>query len=155
MIRRLAIRSAILNNLGVIHAPLLHAVMKALNQEARATLSAATAQDEGVKQLEKLVRVQSVAVLFADNNGSYVGANAAATALTGFSRRELLGLSVWDIMSPSSEREAEVLWRAFIRIGRQEGDITLRRRDGTEIAARYLAGSNLLPGIHVSVMAKI
>ena len=87
--------------------------MKALNQEARASLSAATAQDEGVKQLEELVRVLS------------------------------------------SEREAEVLWRAFIRMGRQEGDITIRRRDGTEIAARYLAGSHLLPGIHVSVMAKI
>jgi PAS domain S-box-containing protein len=139
----------------VIHAPLLDAVMKALNQEARASLSAATPQNEGVKRLEELVRVQSVAVLFADNSGKYVGANAAATALTGFSRRELLGHSVWDIIPPSSEREAEVLWRAFIRMGRQEGDITLRRRDGAEIVARYLAGSNLLPGIHVSVMAKI
>jgi PAS domain S-box-containing protein len=139
----------------VIHAPLLDAVMKTLNQEARVSLSAATPQDEGVKRLEELVRVQSVAVLFADNNGKYVGANPAATALTGFSRRELLGYSVWDIMPASSEREADVLWRAFIRMGRQEGDITLRRRDGTEIAARYLAGSNLLPGIHVSVMAKI
>ena len=139
----------------MIHAPLLNAVMKALNQEARSSLSAATPQGEGVKRLEELVRVQPVAVLFADNNGKYVGANAAATALTGFSRRELLGYSVWDIIPASSEREAEVLWRAFIRMGRQEGDITLRRRDGTEIGARYLASSNLLPGIHVSVMAKI
>jgi PAS domain S-box-containing protein len=139
----------------VIHAPALDAVMQALSREARSSLSAAAPQHESVKRLEELVRVQSVAVLFADNNGKYVGANAAATALTGFSRRELLGYTVWDIIPASNEREAEVLWRAFIRMGRQEGAITLRRRDGTEIAAQYLATSNLVPGIHVSVMAKV
>lgn len=129
--------------------------MQTLAQEARSSLSAATPQQEAVRQLEEVVRVQSVAVLFADNNGKYVGANAAAAALTGFSRRELLGYSVWDLIPPADERETEVLWRAFLRIGRQEGDITLRRRDGSNIAARYLSGTNLLPGVHVSVLAKI
>ena len=129
--------------------------MRGLTAEARSSLAAGIPQTEAVKRLEEFVRVQSLAVLFADNRGRYIGANAAATALTGFSRRELLGYSVWDIIPASDEREAEVLWRAFIRIGRQEGDIKLRRRDGSEINARYVAGSNLVPGVHVSLLAKL
>jgi PAS domain S-box-containing protein len=139
----------------VIRAPALVAVMQALTEEARSSLSAATPQPEAVRRLEEAVRVQPVAVLFADNSGKYIGANPAASALTGYSRRELLRFSLWDMIPAADEREAEVLWRAFLRVGRQEGDITLNRRDGSQISARYLAGTNLVPGVHVSVLAKL
>jgi hypothetical protein len=73
----------------MIHASALDQVMKALTQEARATLSNATPQQEAVKRLEEVVRVHPYAVLFSDNTGRYIGANAAAAELTGFSRRVL------------------------------------------------------------------
>ena len=139
----------------MIHGAALDQVMHTLTQEARASLSNATPQAEAVKRLEEVVRVHPYAVLFADNTGRYVGANAAANELTGFSRRELLAASVFDITPAVDEKDVALLWRAFLRTGRQEGDIVIRRRDGSQIAGRYLAATNVIPGVHVSVMAKI
>ena len=129
--------------------------MHTLTQEARTSLSSATPQNEAVKRLEEAVRVHPFAVLFSDNTGRYVGANASAAELTGYSRRELLTASVFDITPPVDEREVEILWRAFLRTGRQDGEVTLRRRDGSQVVSRYLAATNVVPGIHVSVLAKI
>ena len=80
----------------MIHIAALDQVMKALTQEARASLSNATPQQEAIKRLEEVVRVHPYAVLFSDNTGRHLGANAAAIELTGFSRRELLGSSLFD-----------------------------------------------------------
>lgn len=38
-----------------------------------------------------------VALLIANNSGRYVDANDLATRLTGYSRAELLRISVWDL----------------------------------------------------------
>jgi PAS domain S-box-containing protein len=139
----------------MIHVAALDQVMKTLTQEARASLSRATPRPEAVKRLEEVVRVHPYAVLFSDNTGRYIGANAAALELTGFSRRELLDSSVFDITPPVDEKDVTLLWRAFLRTGRQGGEIVIRRRDGSQISARYTAATNLIPGVHVSVMAKI
>ncbi len=120
----------------MIHGAALGQVMTTLTQEARASLSNATPQAEAVKQLEEVVRVHPYAVLFANNTGRYIGANAAAIELTGFSRRELLAASVFDITPPTDEKDLTLLWRAFLRIGRQDGEVVIRRRDGTQIAGR-------------------
>lgn len=139
----------------MIHIAALSQIMQTLTAEARTTLSSATPQNEAVRRLEEAVRVHPCAVLFADDTGRYLGANSAAVELTGYSRRELLGASVFDLTPPVDERETELLWRAFLRIGRQDGEIVIRRRDGTQVASRYLAATNVVPGVHVSVMAKI
>ena len=139
----------------MIHLAALEQTMHTLTQEARTSLSSATPQNEAVKRLEEAVRVQPYAVLFADNTGRYVGANSAAVELTGYSRRELLASSVFDITPAVDEREVEILWRAFLRTGRQDGEMTIRRRDGSQVTSRYLATTNVVPGIHVSVLAKI
>lgn len=129
--------------------------MKTLTQEARTTLSSATPKDEGVKRLEEVVRVHPYAVLLIDNTGRYIGANPAASELTGFSRRELLTLSMFDITPPPDEKEIALLWRAFLLTGRQDGNIVLKRSDGTRILSRYMAATNIIPGVHVAVLAKI
>lgn len=67
----------------MIHEAALDQVMHTLTQEARASLSNATPQAEAVKRLEEVVRVHPYAVLFSDNTGRYIGANAAANELTG------------------------------------------------------------------------
>ena len=139
----------------MIHVSALDQVMKALTEEARTTLSSATPQLEAVRRLEEVVRVHPYAVLFADNTGRYIGANPAAIELTGFSRRELLASSVFDITPPLDEKDIALLWRAFLRTGRQDGDIVIHRRDGTQVSGRYMAATNVIPGVHVSVMAKV
>ena len=143
------------NRERMLHLSALDQVLQTLTQEARASLSSATPQQEAVKRLEEAVRVHPYAVLLADNTGRYVGANAAATELTGFSRRELLASSVFDITPPVDEKDVALLWRAFLRTGRQEGEIVIKRRDGSQVSGHYLATTNVIPGVHVSVLAKL
>ena len=139
----------------MLHVLALDQVMQALTQEARTSLSSATPQEEAVKRLEEAVRVHPYAVLLADNTGRYIGANAAATELTGYSRRELLSSSVFDITPPVDEKDVALLWRAFLRTGRQEGEIIIKRRDGSQVSGHYMATTHVIPGVHVSVMAKL
>lgn len=139
----------------MLHVAALDQVMKTLTEEARASLSSATPQAEAVRRLEEVVRVHPYAVLFADNTGRYIGANPAASELTGYSRRELLSSSVFDITPPLDEKDITLLWRAFLRTGRQGGEIVIHRRDGAQVSGRYMAMTNVIPGVHVSVLAKI
>jgi PAS domain S-box-containing protein len=133
----------------MIHIAALEQLMHTLTQEAGASLTSATPLNEAQRSN------RTTFVMFLDNTGRYVGANASAAELTGYSRRELLMASIFDITPPIDEREVEILWRAFLRTGRQDGEVTLRRRDGSQVVSRYLATTNVVPGVHVSVLAKI
>ena len=94
-----------------------------------------------------------VAMLVADNRGRYVDANKAAVLLTGYSRAELLRLSVWDLTPVSQQRRGLALWRAFLERDEMSGTYSLRRKSGRVVKARYFAVTNVLPGLHVSALA--
>jgi two-component system, cell cycle sensor histidine kinase and response regulator CckA len=83
-----------------------------------------------------------------DLNGRYVAVNPRGTELAGYSREELLGMNITDLIPPKD------LARDPIRMGelRQGGIVTIerriRRKDGSllpvEISARMLPSDNLL-----------
>lgn len=108
--------------------------------------------DDGIAVLRALIRRAPVAVLVADNSGAFVGVNAAATTLTGYSASELLRLSMWQITPAVNGREAEALWRAFLATQQQTGEYRVLRQDGTIIRAEYAARAHVLPGLHVSLL---
>jgi PAS domain S-box-containing protein len=92
------------------------------------------------------------AVLIADNRGRYIDVNETATRLTGYSRAELLRSSVWDLTPERRKALGYRLWREFIRRERMSGTYRLRRKDGRVERFRYVAASNVLPGIHVALL---
>jgi PAS domain S-box-containing protein len=94
-----------------------------------------------------------VAILIADNRARYVDVNHAATTLTGYSRAELLRLSLWDLTPERNRTAGARLWKDFLRRGRMSGGYQLRRKNGTLVSVRYLAIANVLPGVHVSALA--
>lgn len=94
-----------------------------------------------------------VAMLVADNRGRYVDVNAAAVLLTGYSREELLRLSVWDLTPMSLQGRGRALWTAFLAREQMSGHYALRRKSGRVVKARYFAITNVLPGLHVSALA--
>ncbi len=111
------------------------------------------ADDEpSVHVLRNLIDSLSVAALVADTHGRYVAVNDAASALTGYSISELAGLSVWQLTPNVNEHEAEVLWRAFLSRGEQHGDYSLVTKDHRVIIAEYAARTDVLPGLHVSLL---
>ncbi len=85
------------------------------------------------------------AVFVADEEGGYVAVNQAACALLGYTREELLELRVSDIADPAGK------WEEMEREGKVSGVSTLRRKDGTTIDFRYVAGATSVAGMLVYV----
>lgn len=96
-----------------------------------------------------------VAIIVANNDGLYVDANAAAAALFGCSREQLVGRKVTDFVAPLRNESAKQLWTRFQAEGLQAGTIIISRADGTDRLLRYSARTNFLPGLHVSFLRDI
>ena len=95
------------------------------------------------------------AVLACDDAAAIRLVNGAAARLTGLSTRTLQALTIWDITHPSSQGDFDVLWKEFLRAGRQRGSYTIRHRDGSPVDVAYCAAVNILPHIHVTVLRKL
>jgi len=91
-------------------------------------------------------------VLVADAEMRFIAASDGACALLGYTREELVELTVPDIVI--ERRQAESLYAEFIREGMQRGEITLRRKDGSAVDATYEASETLVAGLalYVSVL---
>jgi PAS domain S-box-containing protein len=90
--------------------------------------------------------------LVADDQGNYVEVNDAALETLGYSREELLSLSVWDLTPGGNELDGLRLWQQFIRQGEQSGEYVLRTRRGGLVKFHYRARANVEPGRHESLL---
>jgi len=121
--------------------------------DVRAALETLIAGVRNGQSLEGLIDTLPFTVLIANDVGSFVMANRLASTLTGYSPSELLKLSVWQITPDVHEREAETLWRAFRQQNEQFGTYRLRRKDGTTVVSEYAAKTNVVRGLHVSILS--
>ena len=96
-----------------------------------------------------------ITLMLADDSARYVAAAGSARELTGYEPQELVSLSVWDLTPPLEARSGQGLWQSFIESGRQEGRYMLRRRDGAPVEAQYCAVANVVPGLHLSAIARV
>ena len=95
----------------------------------------------------------NITLMLADDAARYVAAGGAVRDLTGYDSQELLSLTVWDLTPPDAG-SSDGLWTSFIESGAQEGRYRLRRRDGLPVEAQYCAIANIVPGLHVSAVAR-
>jgi len=106
--------------------------------------------------LSRYVRDLRVAAMVSNKVGTYVATNAPASRLTGYSADELCNkMSVWDLTLPTNERETDVLWRNFVHVGKQRGIVKLKTKKGLVVSVRYVAKSNLLKGLHISLLQRV
>ncbi|GAC1453011.1 MAG: hypothetical protein PVSMB1_01110 [Gemmatimonadaceae bacterium] len=134
------------------------APMAAELRDVIATLRGTMGKARGAQALALLDRTAAdapVAVFLADNQGRYVWANASAAELLGYSRAEVLRLSVWDVTPVEAEADLDLLWRSFLRSSYQYGTYPVRRKSGRKRWVYYFAEPRLLPGVHVSVLKAI
>jgi PAS domain S-box-containing protein len=89
-------------------------------------------------------------VFVADENMRYVAVNALACELLGYTREELLGLTVTDICR---YEEAPQEYGTMLEQRMLEGEATLTRKDGSTFRFRYMAGETRVAGmlLYVSV----
>jgi PAS domain S-box-containing protein len=95
-------------------------------------------------------------ILVADDDGRYLDANPAATRMLGYTRAELLGMSVSDVVV-ADRGWTDTTWSAFRMSGDWRGELDLRCKDGTLLtveshAARIEAGGR---GAHVAVLRDV
>ena len=95
------------------------------------------------------------AILVADDTGTYLRANAAASTLLGLPPDEIIGRKLSDFTPPSRASEVEKLWRDFLADGTQKGVFDIERPDGTTIVVEYAAKAHVLPGRHLSIVRDV
>lgn len=78
------------------------------------------------------------AVLVADADGRYVEANLAAATLVGYTRAEILSMSVTELVAGPRER-SEAEFARFSQTGYWRGLVDLRRKDGSVVAVEARA----------------
>ncbi|MEA2518050.1 MAG: hypothetical protein QOF49_130 [Chloroflexota bacterium] len=96
------------------------------------------------------------AIVIADDDGRTIQVNRAMTALLGWSREELVGAKLADLIVRRDDGDdGERRWDGF-RSRRDEtqaskGYIRLRRRDLTICEVEYSAVANVEPGVHLGI----
>ena len=106
--------------------------------------------EHGPRESEAGIEDSETAVLVADDQGRYVDCNSRACSLLGYSREEILALSVWDLTPEGNEIEGLQMWQEFIGVGIQAGIYRLLPKSGPPIEVEYRAVANASPGRHVS-----
>jgi PAS domain S-box-containing protein len=94
------------------------------------------------------------AIIITNDEAEIRMVNGAAARLTGISTRELQSLTIWDLTHAASQVDFDILWKEFLRSGRQRGHYAVRHKDGSAVEVAYCAEANVLPHQHVSVLRK-
>lgn len=71
-------------------------------------------------------------VFVADEKGRYIEANDAACRMTGYSKKELLTMSVTDMLPVESLEEGLAHFRKLAKEGISKGDLIFRHKNGTK-----------------------
>jgi len=79
------------------------------------------------------VETAPVAIFIASPDGRYIEVNPAASELTGYTREELLHMSITDLSPAGLSGEHRALFELIRREGGQDSEITLLHRDGSQI----------------------
>ena len=82
-----------------------------------------------------------VAVLVADDHGRYLAVNRYACELLGYTREELLTMSVYD---SGVGDDVEAHFQDFLTAREQRGVYDVRRKDGSTLQFRYRAGKTAI-----------
>lgn len=103
--------------------------------------------EESRRRFEALFNATLDAIIFVDSEGRYVGANAQASALLGYTRDELLSMKMGDITPPERHDKVTEIWTRALAGKRTRGECTVERSDGTILEVELQIVTDVEPGI--------
>ena len=95
------------------------------------------------------------AVVVTNQRAEILMVNGPAARLVGISTRELQKLTIWDITHSSSQADFDILWKEFLRAGRQRGEYAVRHTDGSLVEVAYCSAANVIPDRHISIYRRL
>jgi PAS domain S-box-containing protein len=95
------------------------------------------------------------AVVVTDHQAQIVMVNGPAARLVGMSTRELQKLTLWDITEASFQADFDILWREFLRAGRQRGEYAIKHAQGSVVEVAYCAEVNILADRNISIFRRL
>jgi formate hydrogenlyase transcriptional activator len=114
-------------------------------ENARATAEAALRKSE--EHFRLLVEQASDGIFLADSQGRYIDVNTAGAQMLGYSREELLKLSICDVISPSDVARIASELSRFAEGATLRSDWIFRRKDGSffpgEVCGKQLPDGRL------------
>ena len=131
----------------------LHRTIAKLRDRARTVSSLAGDPREQARRLLDPFDDSLVSVLAADDDARYIAANAAACVLTGYTRDDLMTMTIWDLSADSEAVRGPRIWQRFLADGSFQGQYHLRRKTCDAILVSCVAAARVLPHVHVSAMA--
>jgi PAS domain S-box-containing protein len=90
--------------------------------------------------------------LVVDSRAKILDANPAASLLVGYSREELLNISLWDLTLPDDLAELREDWRSFLEGGVLNIEFVFLKKDGGQVNLEVRAQAHILPDIHLVVL---
>lgn len=93
--------------------------------------------------------------LIADGSGRFTEANRAAAQLLAYSREQLIGKSLVDLIAPGSPVNPQALWEAFLARGQMSSELELVTGDGRQRRFELSSVANVLPGKHLSILRDV
>jgi two-component system cell cycle sensor histidine kinase/response regulator CckA len=115
-----------------------------------------SALKESRRRLEAIFSGTMDAIFLVDDKGGFVDVNPAASRITGYSRQELLSMSIWDMQTVDAAREERQKdWEAFLQKGSHSGESMLQKKDGNDVMFECMAKAHILPGLHLIIIKDI
>lgn len=102
-------------------------------------VAAAEAVVRSERRLRELLEHAPDAVVVVDREGRYTEVSPAASRLLGYAREELLGKTPADITAPIDASRVDDMRARLIADGVETGELTLRRKDGSEVPVEFTA----------------
>ena len=113
-----------------------------MDHELNAVVASEVVQSTMLGELIENARIGAVAV----DDGKYVAANAYACALLGYAREEVIGRRVGELRpDPELQRRLTDIVEGL----RSRGDLTVTRKDGSELELSYRVVPTTLAGLDV------
>jgi DNA-binding CsgD family transcriptional regulator len=93
-------------------------------------------------------------MLLVGDDGRYRDCNAAACAVLGRRREQVIGLRAEELIAPE-RLPLGPRWRRLVERGRLSGRTLLLGGDGTRVKANHLSVANVAPGLHLVVFVAV
>jgi PAS domain S-box-containing protein len=111
-----------------------------------------TPDAEGQERLRRLIDCLQVAIFAVDDQGQCIAASQGASALTGYSRPQLLNTTVFQSGFAGGQVSGEH-WQRFLTNRQFAGTTTITNRTGDNVTVHAAAVAEVLPGVHVAAFA--